>query len=175
MTEIRRNKNILERKKKGDLKKDVKYRDLDRKYVIKNKGVDVVLEELKQGLQAKSKKIKQYEQRIEQFKFKKLFQQDQKKVYQQLNGKTDNYGKPDAKDSKEFWSNIWDKEAKHNEAAEWLKELKQEGAYFEKQNDLVITVEMVLKQTKKIPNWKCPGPDGVQGYLLKHLTKFITE
>ena len=29
---------------------------------------------------------------------------------------------------------------------------------------------MVSKQTKKIPNWKCPGPDGVQGYLLKHLT-----
>ena len=79
MTEIRRHINILERKKKGDLKKGVKYRNLDRKYFIKNKGVDVVLEELKQRLQAKSKKIKRYEQRIEQFRVNKLFQQDQKK------------------------------------------------------------------------------------------------
>ena len=61
MTEIRRHINILERKKKGDRKKGVKYRNLDRKYFIKNKGVDVVLEELKQRLQAKSKKIKRYE------------------------------------------------------------------------------------------------------------------
>ena len=170
MTEIRRHINLLERKKKGDLKKDVKYRILDRKYFIKNKGVDVVLEELEQRLQAKSKKIKRYEQRIEQFRINKLFQQDQKKVYQQLNGKTGNYEKPDAKDSKEFWSNLWDKEVKHNEKAEWLKELKQEGVYHEKQTDLMITTEMVLKQTKKIPNWKCPGPDGVQGYWLKHFT-----
>ena len=57
MIEIRRHINILERKKKGDLKKDVKYRILDRTYFIKDKGVDVVLEELKQRLQAKSKML----------------------------------------------------------------------------------------------------------------------
>ena len=30
---------------------------------------------------------------------------------------------------------------------------------------------MVTKQLKKIPNWKCPGPDGVQGYWLKNVTE----
>ena len=30
-----------------------------------------------------------------------------------------------------------------------------------------ITTEMVTQQTRKVPNWKCPGPDGVQGYWLK--------
>ena len=74
MTEKRRHINILERKKKGDLKKDVKYAILDRTYVMKNKGVDILLEELKQRLQAKSKKIKPYEQRIEQFRVNKFFQ-----------------------------------------------------------------------------------------------------
>ena len=29
---------------------------------------------------------------------------------------------------------------------------------------------MVVKQTRKIPYWKCPGPDGVQGYWLKNFT-----
>ena len=39
-----------------------------------------------------------------------------------------------------------------------------------KQSDINITTEMTTKQVKKIPNWKSPGPDGVQGYWLKKLT-----
>ena len=39
-----------------------------------------------------------------------------------------------------------------------------------KQNDTKITTEMIKEQVKKIPNWKSPGPDGVQGYWLKKLT-----
>ena len=110
MTEIRRHMNILERKKKGDLKKDVRYKDVERKYFIRKKGLYVVLEELKQRLQAMSKKIKRYRQRIDQFRINKLL-------------------------------------------------------------DLMISTEMVSKQTKKIPNWKCPGSDRVQGYWLKHLKR----
>jgi len=34
---------------------------------------------------------------------------------------------------------------------------------------LVITKEMVIKQSRKIPNWKAPGRDGVQG---KEISKF---
>ena len=29
---------------------------------------------------------------------------------------------------------------------------------------------MIKEQVRKIPNWKSPGPDGVQGYWLKKLT-----
>ena len=47
MTEIRRHINILEHKKMGDLKKDIKYKDLERKYFIRKKGLNVVLEKLK--------------------------------------------------------------------------------------------------------------------------------
>ena len=39
-----------------------------------------------------------------------------------------------------------------------------------KQNDINITIEMIKEQVKKIPNWKSPGPDRVQGYWLKKLT-----
>jgi len=35
---------------------------------------------------------------------------------------------------------------------------------------LVITKEMVIKQSRKIPNWKAPGRDGVQGFWIKRLT-----
>ena len=36
--------------------------------------------------------------------------------------------------------------------------------------DMEITVEMVKKQSRKIPNWKASGRDGVQGYWIKQLS-----
>ena len=40
----------------------------------------------------------------------------------------------------------------------------------ERQERLQITKEMVTTQSRKIPNWKAPGPDGVQGFWIKKLT-----
>ena len=53
---------------------------------MKQKGEKVVIEELKQRLLAKSAKLKRYEQRIHRYKVNRLFQQDQKRVYQEMNG-----------------------------------------------------------------------------------------
>ena len=47
--------------------------------------------------------------------------------------------------------------------------LKVENNY-QKQECLVITKEMVSKQSRKIPNWKAPGRDGVQSFWIKKLT-----
>ena len=52
---------------------------------------------------------------------------------------------------------------------EWLRELRACKDDL-KQDDIRITTEMVVKQSRKIPNWKCPGPDRVQGYWLKNFT-----
>ena len=38
------------------------------------------------------------------------------------------------------------------------------------QENITITTGMVAAKVKKIPNWKAPGPDGVQGFWLKNLT-----
>lgn len=64
----------------GDLKKTDKYRELEQIY-----GKKKVY--LKQRLLAKAMKIKRYDRRIAQYKINRLFQQDQKRVYHQLNGK----------------------------------------------------------------------------------------
>ena len=57
------------------------------KYRVKKKGVNVVLEELKERMQPMDTKIKRYDQRIEQYRINRLFQQDQRRLYQQLNRK----------------------------------------------------------------------------------------
>ena len=76
---------------------------------------------------------------------------------------------PGVEESEQFWSNIWGNEVQHNKDAEWLKELKDECGET-RQDDIVIDFAMVTAQAKKIPNWKAPGPDGVQEYWIKKLT-----
>ena len=76
---------------------------------------------------------------------------------------------PDAEDSKKFWSSIWGNEVQHNQNAEWLKELKEECGEAN-HVDMMITFASLTERAKKIPNWKAPGPDGVQGYWVKKLT-----
>ena len=165
--ELRKHINILERKKRGEIKKKEKYKVIEHKYRVKKKGLNVVLEELKQRMQAKATKIKRYDQRIEQYRINRLFQQDKKRVYQQLNGKSESSKNPDTEESRRFWSNIWGTEKSHNKNAEWLKELRAEQNKT-KQGNIQITTEMVTQQTRQVPNWKCQGSDGVQGYWLKN-------
>ena len=50
---------------------------VEHKYKVQKKGLNVVLEEQKQRIQAKATKIKRYDQRIEQHRINRLFQQDQ--------------------------------------------------------------------------------------------------
>ena len=93
-----------------------------------------------------------------------------RKLFAELNGKTKESNEiPDADQSRVFWSDMWSESKKHNRNAEWLKKLKEENKY-QKQESLVITKDMVSKQSRKIPNWKAPGRDGVQGFWINKLT-----
>ena len=54
---IRKDINLLEREKRGELRKSGKMEQLEKKYNIKGKGITTVLEELKQRILAKAAKI----------------------------------------------------------------------------------------------------------------------
>ena len=147
-----------------------KIKNLGDKYGIKRKGLTTVIEELKQRLLAKAAKIKRYGDRITQYRQNRMFTVEQKKVYKGLNGRTSGEGViPDAEESKKFWSEIWSIEKEHNRQAEWLQDLKREQNNVV-MGDMEITEEMVKKQSRKIPNWKAPGRNGVQGYWIKQLS-----
>ena len=140
---------------------------LQKKYWVKEKGVNVVREELKQRIMAKAGKVKRYQKRIDQFRQNKLFQTDQGKVYQELNGTQTNGIAPESEDAKQFWSNIWSKSVEHKKDAEWLKDLKHE-VEVDEQEEIVIDQTKLEKALNKMPNWKAPGPDLVQGFWLKN-------
>ena len=52
--------------------------------------------------------------------------------------------------------------------------MKEENNY-QKQEHVVITKEMVFKESRKISNWKAPGRDGVRDFWIKKLTDCINE
>ena len=170
---LRREVNFMERGQRGKLeaKKKGKLKDLEEKYGVKRKGFKTVVEELKQRMIAKSAKVQRYEQRITQFKQNRLFHIDQKKLYSELNGgRKFSHNVPDADESRRFWSDIWSVKKEHNREAAWLRCLQNERNRDHFQEPVKVSVENVRKQCQKIPNWKAPGKDGVQGYWIKYLT-----
>ena len=54
--------------------------------IIKKKGIRTVIEELKQRLHSKTVKLKRYEKRVNQYKIKRMFVQNQKRFYKQMDG-----------------------------------------------------------------------------------------
>ena len=161
-------------------KKTVKKRHQDalhRKYRVQQKGLQIVKEEIRQRIKAKIAMISRYQQRINQYQQNRMFKNNESRFYQQLNNE-DEQNKdnaiPDADESKQFWSEIWDKEVEHNRRAEWLSDFKNKMENTPKQQRVEITEPKVKKILRKIPNWKAPGPDGVQGFWMKNFTSMRT-
>ena len=73
-----------------------------------------------------------------------------------------------AEESKWFWGNIWSKSAYHKKDAKWLQGLRTE-VNVKKQEKIGITTRSLKNIFGRIPNWKSPGTDLVQGFWLKIL------
>ena len=119
---LRQDVNLLTRDLKGELglKKKQTMKELYEKYRVKKKGLKTVIEELKQRMLVKSAKVKRYEQRIKQFRQKRIFDLDQKKVYAVLNGNgIRSNGVPNAEECTKIWGDIWGVRKEHNREAEW--------------------------------------------------------
>ena len=73
LRQLHKHINILEQKKHGEIKKKEKYKVIGHKCRAKKTGLNVVIEELKQRVQAKATKMKRYDQRIEQYAISRFF------------------------------------------------------------------------------------------------------
>ena len=63
----------------------------------------MMMEQLKQRLHAKKAKLKRYEERVNQYKINRIFAQNQKRVYQQMDDvRNINNENPNAEGSKQF-------------------------------------------------------------------------
>ena len=135
---------------------------------LQNKKVKHIIEDIKQRVKAKVHKIQRYTNRNKGYQQNKLFQTNQKCLFNQLRGEDAQQENPEAKLSKRLWEGIWGNPVTHNKQAAWLQEIKEKENETLRQRFPEIATSTVRNQLKKIPNWKAPGPEEVHGYWLKY-------
>ena len=81
---------------------------LERKFSVKRKGVEVVQEEVRQRLVAVRAKLERYDNRTEQYRQNRLFESNQKRLFNELEGTQRESVIPDVEESRRFWSDMWD-------------------------------------------------------------------
>ena len=173
ITQVRKDISYLEEKKKGTTLKQKILEGLNRRHpLLKKKGIPCIIEELKQRLRAKAAKIKRFNKRCERYHQNKLFGNNQRQFYRNLqtNPEEQDISHPEAdKDScLKFWKNIWEQPVEHNSDAEWLPDVRTALASADEQRQFVITNTLVADRVRKMTNWSSPGTDGLHAYWIKH-------
>ena len=128
---------------------------------------------MKQGIVAIAAKVRRYQERVDRFRQNKMFQNNQRQSYREVNqeGERCDDDQPDAEESEKFWGDIWSESVDLNRDAKWLKNLQSE-VNVTKQEKVDITKESLKKILGRMPIWKSPGPDLVQGFWLKNFISF---
>ena len=103
---------------------------------------------------------------MSQFHQNRFFRNNEGQFYSQIDGSKEGEEIviPDAQDAKTFWDIYLGQEVEDNKDENWLREIKKDMNEKNKQARVQISQEKRKTTLKKIPNWKTPGPDGVQGF-----------
>ena len=167
--ELKKGKSHLESSKHKEVSNVRHWQTLERKYSIRLKTLSVVIEEMKQRIVTIAAKVRRYQERVDRFRQNRMFQNNQRQFYRELNqeGERCDDDQPDAEESKKFWGDIWSESVDHNRDAKWFNDLQNEVC-ITKQEKVDITKESLKKILGRMPNWKSPGPDLVQGFWLKN-------
>ena len=81
---------------------------LERKYSIRVKGLNVVIEELTQRITAIAAKVTRYQGWVDSYGQNRLFENNQRQFYKKLDQEEKNCDdQPVAEESKQFGGNIW--------------------------------------------------------------------
>ena len=169
--ELRKDLSQLEASKYKDISNFRHWERLERKYSIRVKRFNVVIEELKQRTTAIATKVRRYQRRVDSYTQNRLFGNNQGQFYRELDQDEERCddGQPLAEESKQFWGNIWSQSLDHKKDAKWLQDFRSE-VNVKKQEKIDIATGSLKKMLGRVPNWKSPGPDFVQGFCLKNFT-----
>ena len=173
--QLRKDISHLAELKSGSQLKQRIVDDLNRRHpLLRKKGNSCVAEELKQRLRAKAAKIKRYNKRIERYHQNKLFGNNQRQFYRNLNSQPDSVSNvqpvPDKEEFLNYWKKIWEDNVDHNSEADWIPSVREALATAEDQSEITITRATISARVKKMANWSSPGTDGLHAYWLKHFS-----
>ena len=151
--ELRKDLSQLEASKNKDISKFKHWERSGRKYSIRVKRFNVVIEELKQRITANAAKVRRYQGRVYSYGQKRLFENHQRQFYRELDQeeKRCDDDQPVAEESKQFWENIWSQSTDHKKDAKCLQDLRSE-VNVKKQDKIDITTGSLKKILGRMPN-----------------------
>ena len=100
--ELRKDVSQLEASEDKGISNFRHWQILERKYIIRVKRLNVVVEELKQRISAIAPKVRRYKGRVDSYRQNRLFENNQRQFYR---------------------GNIWSQSADHKKDAKWLQDL----------------------------------------------------
>ena len=148
-------------------------RNVPKKKLLEETGnVDKVLSKfLKQRITAIAAKVRRYQERVDSHRQNRLFENNQRQFYRELDQEEERCDDDQsvAEESKQFWGNICSQSPDHKKYATWLQDLQRE-VNVKKQEKIDTITGSLKKILRRMPNWRSPGPDLVQAFLLKNFS-----
>ena len=169
--ELRKDLSQLEASKDKGISNSRHWERLERKYSIRVKRLNVIIEELKQRITAIAAKVKRYQGRVDSYRQNRLFENSQRQCYRELDMEEERCDddQPAAEEWKQFWGNIWCQSADYKKDSKCLQDLRS-GVNVKKQEEVDITIGSLKKILGRMSKWKSPGPDLVQGFGFKNFS-----
>ena len=99
----------------------------------------------RQRLVAVGAKLERYDIRTEQYMQNRLFESNQKRLFNELEGTQRKSVIPGVEESRHFWRYIWDQAVMHREDIDWLKKVENELEELTVQDDMHIEIKKVRK------------------------------
>ena len=126
---------------------------------------------MKQRISAIATKFRRYQGRVDSHRQNRLFENNQRQFYRELDREEERCDddQPVTEESKQFGGNIRSQSADHKKDGKWLQDLRSE-VNIKKHEKIDITTESLKKILGRMPNWKSPGPDLVQGFSLMNFS-----
>ncbi|CAG5057360.1 unnamed protein product [Parnassius apollo] len=126
------------------------------------------IDDLKQRIAAWGKRIRRYTERSTRFNQNRLFQSDQKRLYESLERPmvSGTGPAPNQADTVAFWRGLWSEPVNHSEGP-WTEVVASQCTGITPMDPVIITPDDVAEAVRRTPNWKSPGLDGLHHYWLK--------
>ncbi|CAG4975220.1 unnamed protein product [Parnassius apollo] len=133
------------------------------------------IDDLKQRIAAWGKRIRRYTERSTRFNQNRLFQSDQKRLYESLERPmvSGTGPAPNQADTVAFWRGLWSEPVNHSEGP-WTEVVASQCAGITPMDPVIITPDDVAEAVRRAPNWKSPGLDGLHHYWLKGFMRKAT-
>ena len=150
--EFRLETQIKNLRKQLKVVKQNKNAEMYRKEKTTQEKLTVQLGEIHQKVLAKEGRLKRYRQRVKQYRQNRMFQNNERKFYQQLEGDNNKtHQQPNVKETEQFWTKIWLLK-QHNEKAEWVNHITRELEQLEEGPKAEIHTDLLRTTLKKVSN-----------------------